>query len=171
MQIRLITSLLALLLALPSSAASPDFLERVLITAERNSADLKRNQVVYQGNVQVTQGSMNINAEKLTVTNISRQGPEQLLAEGKPARFSQLLESGQAMQAQADNIRYDVAKRELLLTGNAQLSQQDSLLQAEEIRYNLELQQLQVEGGKQGVTSIFMPQQVQQQLEKQPDEQ
>lgn len=171
MKIRLIISLLALLPAFYSSAAEPNFLEQVLITSERNSADLKLNQVIYLGNVHVTQGSMKMAADKLTVSNITRQGPETLLAEGKPAKFNQVLENGQAMQAQANSIVYQVSSRELVLKGDAQISQQDSLIQGEEIRYNLDKQQLQVEGGKQGVTSIFMPQQVQQQLDKQKDEQ
>jgi len=170
MQIRLIISLFSLLFTLPSVAAGADFLEQVTVTSERNSADLKRNQVVYEGNVKVSQGSMKMTADRLVVSNISRQGPEQLVATGKPARFSHVLDNGQAMQAQANSITYQIGSRELVLKGNAQISQQDSLLQGEEIRYNLDLQQLQVEGGEQGVTSIFMPQQVQQQLEKDNNE-
>lgn len=171
MQTRLITSLLLVLVSLTAHAEIPDFLEQVTVKSERNSADLKKDLVIYEGNVQVTQGSMKMLADRLVVSNVNREGPEQLLAEGNPATFSHIPEGGQAMQAQATQIIYDIASRELLLKGNAQISQQDSMIQGDQIRYSLEKQQLQVEGGEQGVTSIFIPKQVQQQMDKQDDEQ
>ncbi|MBW8189469.1 lipopolysaccharide transport periplasmic protein LptA [Neiella marina] len=170
MNTRLRISALALALWCQSSIAiQEDFNEKVEISAQRNAFDIKANVLNYIGDVKVTQGTMQIFADKLTILNANVEGQQVLVAEGSPVRYSQILDNGKVMDAQANNMRYELNSRILLLTGDAQVTQEDSLVKGERIRYNLAKQLLEADGNADGsnrVTTIFIPEQVKQQIDE-----
>ena len=150
-----ITSFTALVSA-PAVAGKNDFKLPVEIDSEKQQINLKENITIFDTNVSVTQGSLSINADFMKVTSQDKKGHEVYTATGKPAVYKQLLDDGNPIEAQADTIRYEVATRSLVLTGNAQLKQNDSLVRSKVIRYDLDLQTIQAEGTKgTRVKSVF----------------
>lgn len=144
------------LMSTPTIAGKNDFKLPVEIDSEKQQINLKDNITIFDTNVSVTQGSLSINADYMTVTGQNKKGHEVYTATGKPAIYKQLLDDGNPIEAQADTIRYEVATRSLVLTGNAQLKQNDSLVRSKVIRYDLNLQTIQAEGTKgTRVKSVF----------------
>lgn len=162
-----------LLLVTPlSHAKQADFTQRLVINAKRQTTEIKENTVTFYGNVQVKQGTLTILADKLTVYKTVKNGQEVLIATGKPTTYQQQMDDGQQLHAKARSIKYELSPRTLTLTGDAQIRQQESLVQGEKIVYNLEAQRLEAESGgntEDRVTTIFTPEQVKQQLDKKDD--
>ncbi len=151
-----------------SHAVQSDFEQRVVIESERQTIDMKNNIVTYRGDVKVTQGSLQIHADQLQILNANTDGQQILKADGSPATYTQKLENGKLMIAEADSVRYELVSRILLLSGNAKLMQEDSVVKGDRIQYNLEQQLLEAnskQDGSERVTTIFIPEQIQKQLD------
>lgn len=129
-----------------SSANNADLTQEVRINAPRQFADIKNKQVIYYGPVTVTQGSIKINADKLTATQ--RNGITILIATGEPATYYQIMDNQQPANAQASEIRYNINKRILTLIGKASIDQDGSEVKANKITYNIEKQQMNAEGNQ-----------------------
>ncbi|GAA5218874.1 lipopolysaccharide transport periplasmic protein LptA [Corallincola platygyrae] len=154
-------------------AVEADFQQEVRVDAKRQSIDIQKGIISFFEDVSVTQGTLKIFADTLQVEQSAGAGKEVLIAAGEPAKFSQLLENGRTMTAEAKEIRYRLADKTLILTGGATLTQQDSVVQGELIRYDIAKQKLVAESGKQEgdrVTTIFLPEQLQQQLGQKDEE-
>ncbi len=152
------------LLSISVFAAQDDYSKEIVINAKRQNADIKHSKVIFFDDVKVTQGSLAINADQLTVLHAGKTGQEVLVATGHPATLSQTLDNGTRITAEAEEVRYIRAERSLKLSGNASLKQADSVVSGEVIRYHIELQQLIAESGEQAdsrVTTILLPQQLQ----------
>lgn len=139
-------------------AAPADYTQPVDVRADFWEASIQDNISIYRENVEVRQGSMLIKAVRLEANASAGRGNEVLIATGTPATYSQTLEDGKEVSAQANEIRYDLANRILTLTGNAEMSQSGSLVQGAVIRYNISTQQLSAESEQnRRVTTIFTP--------------
>ncbi|KKO46269.1 sugar ABC transporter substrate-binding protein [Arsukibacterium ikkense] len=151
--------LLTALLSANSYASNPDYSQPIAITSDNNETSIKENISVYTQNVEIRQGSLTIKADRLEINATAGKGNEVFITTGNPVRYSQLLDGDIPVTANAAEIRYDLASRTLTLSGNAQLSQSGSQVQAAVIRYNLESQQISAESGEQQkrVTTIFTP--------------
>lgn len=147
------------LLAANAWAIEADYSQPIAITSDNNETSIKENVSVYTDNVDIRQGSLNIKADRLEINASAGKGKEVFITTGKPVRYSQLLEGDVPVTASASEIRYDLASRTLTLSGNAELSQSGSQVQAAVIRYNIETQQISAESGEQKkrVTTIFTP--------------
>lgn len=158
MSLMALLAALALPATLPVAASVNDFKEQIKVSADKENIDLKNNKVIFSGNVSVVQGSLSILADRLEVERTDVKGSEVFIATGRPATYQQVLEDGKPISAQAKIIRYEVGSRTLVLVGTAQLKQNDSQVNGETIRYNLDKQQLEAKGsGSQTrVTAIFM---------------
>ncbi|MDP4527471.1 lipopolysaccharide transport periplasmic protein LptA [Alkalimonas delamerensis] len=150
---------LALLFTLSVAASTQnDFQQPLSIDSEAFFTDLQSANVVYERNVLVQQGSLIIRADRLEVDGSAGKGLEIFIATGSPATYSQQMEDGSLVEAQAQEVRYDRASRILIMTGEAELKQSGSLVQAARIEYNMESQQMQAERGENGrVRTIFAP--------------
>lgn len=144
--------------SLALAATKPDHTLPIAINADNTEASIRDNIAVYVNNVEVTQGSLLIKADKLEINASAGKGNEVFIFTGRPATYSQLLEGDRPVTAQANEIRYDLASRTLTLTADAELTQSGSLVRGDVIRYNIELQQLTA-GSEQNrrVTTIFTP--------------
>lgn len=152
---------LATLLALasnPALATKEDFSKPILIDSLNQRIDLKNNISIFEKNVSIIQGSLSIKAELLRAHRRNQKGSELFIATGNPATYQQTLDDGKVISAQAEKVRYEVATRSLILSGNAQLKQNDSVVRGKTIRYDLVKQELVAEGtdGKP-TTTIFNP--------------
>ncbi|WP_306519839.1 lipopolysaccharide transport periplasmic protein LptA [Rheinheimera sp.] len=154
--------LLAMVLGLCSlacQATNNDFSEPVNVSSDNFDGSVKEKKLIYLGNVLVTQGSLQIKAERLEVDSSKGQGKEVFIASGTPASYSQVLDGDKPIAAMANEIRYDVATRILTLTGNAEINQSGSVVKSAKIQYDLAQQKLNAEGGKdtQRVSTVFIP--------------
>ncbi|WP_213995742.1 lipopolysaccharide transport periplasmic protein LptA [Arsukibacterium sp.] len=151
--------LFATLFSANSYAINADYSQPIAITSDNNETSIKENVSVYTENVEIRQGSLNIKADRLEINATAGKGNEIFIATGTPVKYSQLLDGDVPVNASAAEIRYDLASRTLTLSGNAELSQSGSQVQAAVIRYNIETQQISAESGEQKkrVTTIFTP--------------
>ena len=150
--------ILALLLSSSAvMAAQPDYTQQIQIDAD-NLVSVQENVLTYRNNVVITQGSLQMKADQLEINASAGKGKEVYTATGNPVRYSQLLENGQPVTAQASEMRYEPSTRTLTLSGDAELAQSGSVVKASVIRYNVEKQQLSAESNdSKRVTTIFTP--------------
>ncbi|MGK0410915.1 MAG: lipopolysaccharide export system protein LptA [Shewanella psychromarinicola] len=155
----LLSSILCLL-SLPAMAKQGDLKQELKIVAVSQFADIKNNQIIFNGPVKIVQGSININADELRAFTPENSTSKKLIATGKPATFSQELDDGQIGTASADEISYDLATTTLTLTGNAKLNQSGSQVTGNRIKYNINAQELIAESsgtGQDRVITIIQP--------------
>ena len=139
-------------------AKQDDLMQEVKISAASQEADIKNNQMIFHGPVEVTQGSIKILADELRASSKEDGGGKTLVAIGNPATYSQIMEDGRPASASAKEIRYELSSRTLTLVGNATLEQDGSRVTGNMIRYNIAKQQLIAESkGNDRVITIIQP--------------
>ena len=103
-------------------------------------------QVFSQG-VDLVQGSLHIQAQKATVY----QGDDnstfsRIILEGQPARWSEELDDGSEMNAQANHIDYNMSNDTVILRGDVIINKDGDRISGDLIRYNLDTQMLRAGG-------------------------
>ncbi|CAI8165596.1 MAG: Lipopolysaccharide export system protein LptA [Pseudidiomarina mangrovi] len=152
-------SLGLLLSAAVLAQGKSDFAQPIEISSERDFFDLANNIAVFDVNVVIRQGSLEIRADNLRVKRDAAAGTDEFIASGSPASYKQTLEDGSVIEAEAEQINYDQVKQIITLTGKASVAQNNSVIQGNEIIYNFATQQLSANRGEDSerVTTIFMP--------------
>lgn len=147
-----------------SYAARADLGKQIVVDAKRQSIDIEKGVVLFEGDVVVRQGTLEIHADQLRIEQSRGKGKEVLIARGHPVVLRQTLDDGRPLEASADEVRYELDSRSLTLNGSAKLKQQDSSVSGETMRYNLLEGRLLAESGSatgnSRVTAIFTPQQL-----------
>lgn len=121
------------------------------INIEADSAviDDAKGLAIYSGNVIVTQGSIRINAEKLTLHYTEKQTLEKAVAEGKPVRFKQTPDNKKPdIQAKAMRMEYYAHKDMLNLTNEAMVWQGEDRFTGAIISYDTKNGVIRAERGK-----------------------
>lgn len=150
-----------------SHATVDDLIQEVHIDASSNFVDIKNKRVIYTGPVKVTQGSIKIQADKLSASQ--GDGETILIATGKPATYSQLLNNNQPATASAQEIHYNISKKVLTLSGDAKIEQDGSKFSAPKIIYDIQLQQMHAGGIKHPedrVHTVIKPENFQDEIEQ-----
>ena len=121
--------------------ALPDDKEQPIhITADQALRDEAKGHTVYSGNVRMVQGSMELEADRLTIWHQSEDA-DKIVARGQPARFRQQPEVDQDLvHAQADVITYRQRAQSVNLKTNARIEQQGDVVTGETIDYYIERQ-------------------------------
>lgn len=141
-------------------ALKSDTDQPIRIDSGSQSLDMEKNTLVLTDNVVITQGSIKINAAKVTIIRETGK-KEKIEAQGSPVTFQQTLDSGKPVQGKAQQVKYDLGAEFLTLIGNAELKQQDSFIQAQRITYDVKKQQLHASSGnKTRVKTVLMPTQL-----------
>lgn len=155
----ILTALLSM--SISAYALKGDTDQPIDITSGSQSLDMENNVVVLTDNVLITQGSIKINANKVTITR--QEGKkEKIEASGSPVTFQQTLDGGKPVNGKANAVNYDLNQEFLTLVGNAELKQLDSFIKAERITYGVKKQQLKAtSGGKSRVKTVLIPTQLQ----------
>ncbi len=161
----LAASLLAILcFAAPVMAGSADFQKPITVDARTQSMDGKNKVTRFKDNVLITQGSLTIEADEVEVNAKQGAGKETMIARGKPARYSQTMDDGSKVIAQANELRYEVNKRTISMRGNARIKQNSSMVSGDSITYDMMKEQLLATSGEGNddsrVTTVFRPQAV-----------
>ncbi|WP_417663789.1 lipopolysaccharide transport periplasmic protein LptA [Pseudidiomarina donghaiensis] len=136
-----------------------DFNKPIQINAESDWFDVANKIAVFENNVVIQQGTLQIRADHLEVKRRDDQF-DVFTATGTPAVYQQQLDDGSPISAEANSISYDQAKQILTLSGNVKVSQNNSVVQGSEIIYNFATQQMTANRGESDsdrVTTIFMP--------------
>lgn len=138
-------------LALPEDADQP-------IEIEAESAELDQNagQVVYRGSVEVTQGTMRVFADQMTV-DYEDQKVVRITATGAPARYRQQLESDQGeVRARARTIVYHTQEERVHLERDAFLEQGGNEIAGELINYDIVAGRVSAESGDEGPVRVIV---------------
>lgn len=130
-------SLLALLIVGSGAACAldDDRDQPIEVIADRALRDDIRGYTVYSGDVRLTQGSLIIEADKVTVFHQVRSA-DRVVAEGQPARMQQIQNPGEApMKAQALRIIYQVEAERVQLRQQALVEQDGAVVNGDTIDY------------------------------------
>ncbi|MGL4995578.1 MAG: lipopolysaccharide transport periplasmic protein LptA [Deefgea sp.] len=127
---------LALLLNSPVFAEKADREKPMNIVADHCLAEQKTQQTVCTGNVIVTQGTMNMRADKVTMRQ-DAEGKQFAKGEGRPVRFKQKLDSGEMLDAESLSFDYDEVKGEMVLIDKAWVKKGQDIVMGDTITYNL----------------------------------
>lgn len=121
-----------------SQAAPVDADKPVTIEANSAQMDDQNGLSIYSGNVTITQGSLQITAEKVTAYH-EGNGMSKIIADGNPAHYEQA-DNGKdgPVNASANTIDYLTDQRKIILTGNAKLEQQGNTVQGQKITYDMQ---------------------------------
>ncbi|WP_348666613.1 lipopolysaccharide transport periplasmic protein LptA [Arsenophonus symbiont of Ornithomya chloropus] len=148
--------------SLSAIALKNDSKQAIHINSVRQSLNLEKNITIFTKNITIKQGSIDIRANKVIVTQANNTKKIILEAYGTPVTFYQMQEHGKAIQGHSDSILYEMEKERIILTGNAYLEQSDSNIRGDKITYLIKTQQMEAfsNTGKK-VTSILLPAQLQ----------
>jgi lipopolysaccharide export system protein LptA len=105
--------------------------------SQQNSCTLgDAGQCVMTGNVQITQGSLHIDAAKAV---IYRDGGDisRAVLTGGPVVLKQQMDDGTPMTAHASNVDYNLRTEIVVFTGNVQLDQPRGSMSGQRVVYNL----------------------------------
>ncbi len=145
----------------------------IRITADQALRDEKKGVTVYKGNVRLDQGSLHIEADRISVFH-DREEADRVLAKGSPARLQQQPEPEKGpMHARARTIEYLRSVGRVLLKGEAFIEQDGSTVTGETIEYFIDDQRViadsdqSVEGSR--VEVVIPAQQLQQSDKEEAD--
>ena len=149
--------MIALLPSNQAMALDSDKDAPVTIIADTTNIDFRTGKRVLEGNVDITQGTLNIKADKIVLIY---KGDEidTATAYGKPVRFKQLPE-GQTEMVHGEGITLELkqAKNLITLEKNAKITQGANTITGKVIYYNTETSKMTVKsqpsGTKNKVTS------------------
>lgn len=105
------------------------------IEADQGSLDQKNQTTVFTGNVKMRQGSMYMNAGRITAHK-DNAGNQTMVATGNLAKFGQQLEKDGMVTGQGNQINYDSLSGIVTVTGNAQVNRAGDMVQGTKIIYN-----------------------------------
>ncbi|MFK7829152.1 MAG: lipopolysaccharide transport periplasmic protein LptA [Congregibacter sp.] len=120
----------------PAAYALPDDSRKAIeITAARALRDEKAGYTVYSGDVVLAQGSLYIEADKLTIFH-DREAADRIVAIGNPARLRQRPELDKGfVTAMAKRIVYEKSTERVMLRANASIEQDGAVVSGESIDY------------------------------------
>lgn len=135
------------------NALPEDFDQEVVIVSDRAQLDRKSGQVTYSGDVVLTQGTLRIDADKLTVVR-TNDVFEKAIAEGNQAHYQQQIQADDPLtNANANRIEYLAAEQQAVLIGNAKLMQASNELTGERIVYDMTTEVVTAGSSKEGKPS------------------
>lgn len=133
---RLLAAALWMALCGPAAGLSTDKDQPLDLEADSAEIDEAKGKSVYVGNVVAVQGSMRLESDRLTIFHVGSKA-ERLEAEGRPARFQQLADdSPEPVKARARQLEYRFDSEELLLTGDAVVTQGKDSFKSDRITYD-----------------------------------
>jgi lipopolysaccharide export system protein LptA len=111
---------------------------------------------ILQGNVVISQGSLEIRADRATVHR--RDGDiDKVTLTGGPVRMKQVTDKNEAMNASAANIVYTLSSDIIVLNGNVVIDQPRGSMRGETIKYDLKTGRLNGGGDGKRVSMRILP--------------
>lgn len=160
--VKLLTLSSMLLLNSASLALPEDSQQPILISSNSAIKDDKLGLTIYQGDVDIKQGSLNIKADKVTIY-IAAEEVTKIIAEGKPASFKQQPEPNKGdVLAKANTIEYRVLQKKITLMEDASLDQDGSSISGNTINYDINAARIEAagnneQGDENGRVNVVIP--------------
>ncbi len=134
------------------SGLSSDPDQPIEIEADAAELDDASGITVYTGNVLVTQGSIRLRGDKLTITYNDDNSLKTATMVGHPATFRQMPDDQNKGEIEGKGIRieYLAPKNRLVLTEDAELTQNGKLFKAYKIEYDTEKSKMIARKAKEG---------------------
>ncbi len=131
-----------------SAVALPtDRSQAIAIESREAIREEAKGLTVYSGDVTITQGSIRIEADQVTVYS-ENNDVVRIVCVGTPASYQQRPEpDAQLIVARGNTIQYDLGTDVILLLGNAALEQEEATLTGERIEYDLKQEVIRARGG------------------------
>ena len=129
---------LVLALVAPLAVALPEDREQpIQLEANRGQLDQKTGVSVYEGNVVITQGSMRLAADTVTI-HVKNNNFERMEAVGNPVnlRYKPTV-SKPEIQGTSKQVEYNVSDAKVVMTGNARLVQGQDVFTGDRMEYDL----------------------------------
>jgi lipopolysaccharide export system protein LptA len=143
-------------LSLSALALKTDRTAPMDMKADRWSGDLLKGQQVFEGNVQISQGSLKIIAVRAKMRYENGEVGSAVL-EGNPATVTQTREGGGEVRAQAKTINYDLAANKVTLIGAVHIEENGNTTTGERFEYALDSGAIAGNGGTGQVTMRLVP--------------
>ncbi|MGD9660125.1 MAG: lipopolysaccharide transport periplasmic protein LptA [Porticoccaceae bacterium] len=139
---------LCLALASPLAAALPeDRNQAIEIQARQALRNEPKGLTVYEGNVTIRQGTIFIQADKVSIYNLGNK-VNRIVCIGTPAQFQQKPKTDSPLViAKGNTIEYNLETDTIVLQKNASLIQDESTLSGERIDYDLKQEIIRAKGG------------------------
>ncbi len=150
-------SVSCLVSSLPVSALSTDAEQPINIQSDKAIIDDASGIATYEGNVVVTQGSIQINAYRVILNYSEKQTLEKVVAEGEPAHFKQTPDGNKPdIQAKAKLMEYFATTNVIQLSQGAELWQGKDTFAGQRITYNTQNGIIEADKGdsKEGRVSV-----------------
>ena len=140
---------------LPGKTLSTDRNQPINIEADRLDIDDARHISIYQGNVEMQQGSLHIRADKIIFHFTAENDMERLEIEGSPATLKQLDDSNLPISGSAHKIIYTDNQLLLNLQGDARFRSNRDTIEGEWISVNTDTDSVKA-GSKKGENRVRM---------------
>ncbi|WP_456465460.1 lipopolysaccharide transport periplasmic protein LptA [Persephonella sp.] len=125
--------------------------EPIVIESDTLEYLKKENMVIYKGNVVVKKGDFILKSNLLRIFLDKKGQIKKILALGN-VRFEKGNRKGRS-----DKAEYYKDKNFLILIGNAELQQDNNIIEGDEIVYYLDTEKAEVKGKNKRVRTIFFP--------------
>lgn len=150
-----------LLLPALSHALESDKEQPLYVEADGAEINDKTGISVYTGNVVISQGSIKLNADKVTVTQKGEKS-DHIVAEGNPVKFQQQPDGNKALiRGQAKSADYHMDSEIIYMVGDAIMYQGEDTFRSDRITYDRVKGQVKAGAsakGKQRVKIAIQPQ-------------
>lgn len=149
------------LLLLPHSgwAIKSDASQPIIIDANMVLFNKSKGKAVYQGNVSIVQGTLEIRAARIEL-NAPDSKIISIVASGNPLTVKQRMDDGKLAKGSAKRMRYLIKEKRLILDGNALLSQNKDKFSSNHIEFSTLTGSLKAgnkKNNKSRVHAIFYP--------------
>jgi len=149
---------LLLLLPLHCWAADSDRDQPINIEADQLEIREQDNVSIYNGNVQLVQGSLRMNSDRMVIHFNDANELTLMEMTGNPAKFQQLDNEQQLIRGEAEQIDYSDLDSLLILRRKASLDQDGNVITSDLIRFNTATSGLEAGGLKSNVrTTVVIP--------------
>lgn len=129
-----------------TQAREGDLSQPIDVKADKSEFDEKAGKQTLSGNVEISQGTMKINADEIAIS-LKDNALHTISGTGNPIQFEQENDSGDMMKGEAESIIYDAIAGTLTLKGAATLSQPRQNLVSDLIVFDARTQKVNAEGG------------------------
>lgn len=137
-------------------ALSTDKDQPVEIFADSADIDQSTGITTYLGSVKITQGSMELLADKVVIENKENK-PDKLTATGQPAKFKQLPDNEKVyVHGIGNTMVYQIHDEELILTDKAELHQGGNKFTSDRIVYDRIKARLKAGAAAQGKERVHV---------------
>ena len=141
--------------SLQAFANPADRSKPINISADTSEYDEKAGTQLLSGNVEISQGSMVIKADRIKV-ELRNNTLYKITGSGSPIRFQQLSENNELMRGQSRQISYNTETSEITFTGNAEFERPGQKFSGHNIDYNMADLTFKAAGNEKGRVSIVL---------------